>query len=163
MCKSEPGVIRYKNVRKHFRFINLVRLTICSANPQDMSHEIKFVRTFSLSSSMHKWRRMIIWQNFPNIFFGVSKFSPFRVKTKEFLILTLNRFMCISAKKKLASQIYSYLYRGRWKGWAVLWQGILGNQRGRQSATSGEDKAFFSNAGTWKSWGIRSLPSLDLS
>ena len=86
-------------MRKHFHFINLVPLTICSANPQDMSHEIKFVRTFSLSSLMHKWRRMIIWQNWPIILFGVCKFSPFRVKTKEFLILTLNRFMCISAKK----------------------------------------------------------------
>ena len=86
-------------MRKHFRFINLVPLTICSANPQDMSHEIKFVRKFSLSSLMHKWRRMIIWQNWPIVLFGVCKFSPFRVKTKEFLILTLNRFMCISAKK----------------------------------------------------------------
>ena len=32
MWKSEPGVIRCKNVRKHFSFINLARLTICSAH-----------------------------------------------------------------------------------------------------------------------------------
>ena len=158
MWKSEPGVIRYKNVRKHFRFINLVRLTICSANPQDMSHEIKFVRTFSLSSSMHKWRRMIIWQNWPIVLFGVSKFSPFRVKTKEFLILTLNRFICISAKKigftnlfvfvwrevkRLGSALARHTWQSEREAISHLWrrQGIL-LQRGNLAIPGNQEPAF---------------------